>query len=251
MSTVLNTLVHSDDDMFCGDPQHYEACGRQFASFVERASLLVGEKSPKILELPCGFGRVTRHLTQNFAPADIVAADAMPNAVQFCKEQFGVSGIVVTEPLNEFRGIPEKAFKVAAMGSLITHLDEAQARTVLTHFLAKLSQGGIAVITTHGSRAKEVLLSDIGWFELLTEDRQVLKEAALQGEYGYVRYAPGHAFEKKTVESVGESYGISLTPHEWMLGVVAEMGFYVVDYIQGGWDNHQDVYFVAKIGDNL
>lgn len=243
----MNTLIHPDDDMFCGNIAHYEACGRQFAGFVEQASRCVksgGKK--KILELPCGYGRVTRHLVEMFPPADIVVADAMPQAVEFCCEQFGVSGIEVKAPLNELRDVPEGEFQVAAMGSLITHLDEHSAGIVLCCFLSKLAVGGVAVITTHGKRAQEILFSNTAWFELLAGDRDSLKEAARQGKYGYARYAPHHEFERKTVEAVGESYGISLIPHEWMLCSFAKLGVGVIDYLEGGWDGHQDVYFVGK-----
>lgn len=243
--SVLDNSIHPDDDMFCGSLEHYESCGKQFADFVVHASRLADSPTRRILELPCGYGRVTRHLVQRFSPSDIVVADAMPRAVNFCMEQFGVSGIEVTEPLEEFRSVPEEAFQVAAMGSLITHLDEDSSRSVIKNFLGKLSRGGVAVITTHGKRAREILFSDLGWFELLQEDRERLKRASIQGQYGYAKYAPNHTFERRTVESVGDDYGISLIPHEWIVDVVSGLGFAVIDYAEGGWDNHQDVYFVG------
>lgn len=168
--------------MFCGNHDHYEACGRQFAKFCEHASQLVGESS-KILELPCGYGRVTRYLINSFSPAN---------------------------------------------------------------FLSKLSPDGVAVITTHGIKAQEILFSDESWFELLPEDLESLKRAAKEKRYGYVGYAPGHAFEKKTVKRVGSHYGISLIPHVWMLETINCLGFRVHEFIMGGWDNHQDVFFIGR-----
>lgn len=241
----MNKTIHPDDDMFCGSFEHYESCGRQFADIIVRASHLVESPNPKILELPSGYGRVTRHLIKRFSPDHLVVADAMPGAVRFCMEQFGVSGIEVTTPVNELRGVPDSTFHVAAMGSLITHLDEESSRTVIANFLGKLTTGGVAVITTHGKRAREILFSDGGWFEMLPEDRELLKDASRQGRYGYVKYAPCHTFERKTVETVGDHYGISLIPYEWMVDAIVDLGFSVIEYFEGGWDKHQDVFLVG------
>jgi hypothetical protein len=69
-------------------------------------------------------------------------------------------------------------FDIAAMDSLITHLTEDSAETVI--------EPGI-------------LPADNSWFELLPVHRQLLKAAYRQDTYGHVQYAPDHSFEKKTV----------------------------------------------------
>ena len=242
----MQSQIHSDDDMYVGSLGHYEQCGKQFADIIGAAAQRATFSSPRILELPCGYGRVTRHLVKFFLPEKIVVADAIAPAVEFCIEQFGVSGIEVGEPLNEFINIPNGAFDVAAMGSLITHLSEDSAETVLKHFFSKLTPQGIALITTHGVRAHEILLADSNWFELIPSDREFLKAAYQEDKFGYVQYAPDHSFEKKTVECVGKSYGISLIPHSWMVKTVNQLGYSVLDYQKGGWDNHQDVFVIAK-----
>lgn len=238
--------IHPDDDMFTGSIEHYESCGKEFADIVSNAAKLVSLPVPQILELPCGYGRVTRHLVKHFSPEQIFVADAMASAVNFCMEQFGVSGVKVVEPLNEFTNIPTGSFDVAAMGSLITHLSEDSTEAVLRHFLSKLSLQGVAVVTTHGVRAHEILSADSNWFELTPSDRELLKVAYQEERFGYVQYAPDHSFERKTVDCVGKSYGISLIPHCWMLETVKRLGYSVIDYQKGGWDNHQDVFVIAK-----
>ncbi|MFM0726592.1 class I SAM-dependent methyltransferase [Paraburkholderia strydomiana] len=237
--------IHPDDDMFTGSLAHYEACGKQFALFAERAAELAGSSAPRILELPCGYGRVTRHLVKRFDPSRIEVADIMVPAVDYTAQTFGVKGHYVVDPVNEFRSIAAAMFDIAVMGSLLTHLSESDARTVLEHFLAKLARQGVAVVTTHGVRAHE-MLSLGGWFEVAPEDKSALLSAYAAGSYGFANYTPEQPFEKKTVDYIGKSYGVSLTPHSWMLNAVERLGFRVLDFDAGAWDNHQDVFFIAR-----
>ncbi|MDN7964947.1 class I SAM-dependent methyltransferase [Burkholderia multivorans] len=235
--------IHPDDDMYTGDVEHYESCGRQFADIIAHAVGKTDSRHPRMLELPCGYGRVTRHLVEKFAPEQIVVADIMEPCVAFCGSQFNVEAIQVVHPANEFRNIAEDAFDVAAMGSLVTHLSEENARITIENFLSKIRSGGIGVITTHGERSRESLEART-WFELLEEDRTKLLSAYDSRSHGFVQYAPSHSFERKTVEIIGASYGVSITHLDWMKKTIEELDFSIDEFIQGGWDNHQDVYFI-------
>lgn len=239
------TKIHPDDDMFQGSIEHYLSCGEEFAEIIVHAAAMSSAREPQILELPCGYGRVTRHLVRYFASSEITAADVMAPAVDYCSATFGVTGVVVQEPVNEFPNIPDGAFDVIAMGSLVTHLSESNARLALTHFLRKLAPGGIAVISTHGARVFELLSTGAVWFELAPTDREQLLTSYQRDAYGFAYYAAGHAFERKTVDYVGDHYGVSLIPHSWMIRALAVLGYTVVRYQVGGWDNHQDVYIIS------
>lgn len=59
-------------------------------------------------------------------------------------------------------------------------------------------------------------------------------------------YIPEHSFERKTVDFIGKTYGLSLIPHSWMLDTVTKLGFKVMEYTAGGWDNHQDVFLIGR-----
>ena len=235
--------IHPDDDMYAGSLVHYEACGAQFADFAERAAGMTGASSPQILELPCGYGRVTRHLVKRFEPSHIVVADLMAPAADFAAQTFGVKAYPITEPINEFHAIPE-GFDLTLMGSLITHLSERDALTVLTHFLGKLAPGGVAVITTTGMRAHEMLQAD-EWFKFYPEDRTALLEAYAHDQFGFANYRAAETFEKKTVDALGKYYGLSLIPRAWMQTVLERLGFTVLQFEPGAWDNHQDVFYIG------
>lgn len=242
---MKNPPIHPNDDMFTGSVEHYEECGIQLAGFASTAVDLSGCASPTILELPCGYGRVTRHLVKRFPATSVTVADIMKPAVDFTASTFGVHGIVVSEPANEFLNIEDGTFDVAVMGSLITHLSESNTLTVLKHFLAKLDTNGIAVVTSHGARAHEMLVSNT-WFEISDADRSTLLSTYESGAHGFVNYDANHRFEKKTVDYVGRSYGVSLIPDSWMRSALDQLGYTIRKHVPAGWDNHQDVYFITQ-----
>ncbi|KQT85140.1 class I SAM-dependent methyltransferase [Aurantimonas sp. Leaf443] len=244
----MSARIHPDDDMFQGSRDHYESCGRQFADLIVAAAEKHGAASPAILELPCGYGRVTRHLVERFAPASITAADAMEPAVDFCVEEFGVTGVVVRPPLNGFNEVEDDRYDVAAMGSLVTHLGEADAIEVLANFGRKVAPSGIAIVTTHGVRAYDLLCKGTWHADQIDKTGLDSLKAAYEGDgFGFVRYRGDHVFERKTADSVGETYyGVSLIRREWLVNRMTENGFALDTMMEGGWDNHQDVFVFRK-----
>ncbi|WP_341313010.1 hypothetical protein WN982_16560 [Paraburkholderia sp. IMGN_8] len=57
---------------------------------------------------------------------------------------------------------------------------------------------------------------------------------------------PDHSLEAKTVDYIGDSYGIALIPHNWVSDVCDENGLTILEHRPGGWDNHQDVFFISR-----
>jgi SAM-dependent methyltransferase len=237
--------IHPHDDMFHGSTEHYASVGTQMANLVSHAAVLARADSPTILELPCGYGRVTRHLAAQFDPQKVHVADIMVPAVDFCVETFGVTGYCIVDPVYEFQNVPDSFFEVAALGSLITHLSERNARTVMRHFFKKLKPGGIAVVTTHGVRSREIL-ETVDCYQVGETARAHLLSKYDAGQFGFVNYMPHHSFEAKTVDYIGDSYGIALIPHNWVSNLCDESGLTILEYRPGGWDNHQDVFFITR-----
>ncbi len=242
---MQSARIHQNDDMFHGSTEHYASVGTQMADFVWHAADLAGAQSPLVLELPCGYGRVTRHLASRLDPQQIYVADIMLPAVEFCADEFGVNAYVITEPVYEFKNVPDEFFDVAALGSLITHLSGHNARTVMRHFFRKLKRGGVAIVTTHGERSREIL-GTVDCYQVGEAARAHLMASYDAGQYGFVNYMPDHSLEAKTVDYIGDSYGIALIPHQWVTEVCRETGVEILEYHPGGWDNHQDVFFIAR-----
>jgi 2-polyprenyl-3-methyl-5-hydroxy-6-metoxy-1,4-benzoquinol methylase len=237
--------IHPNDDMFHGSTEHYESVGKGMADFVTRAAEMSDARTPIILELPCGYGRVTRHLAGQFPSENIHVADIMKPSVDFCVQQFGVNGYYVTEPVYEFKNLPDEAFDVAALGSLVTHLSQRNARTVMKHFFGKVRPGGVGVVTTHGEKSREHLgSSDI--YQVGEDARRHLLEMYDADQFGFVNYKADHSLEAKTVDYIGDSYGIAMIPTVWVHDVCRENGLTIIEHRPGGWDNHQDVFFIKR-----
>lgn len=237
--------IHPDDDMYHGSLEHYDSVGRQLADHVTAAVGRIAVNSPRILELPCGYGRVTRHLASRYPKEDILACDIMVPATAFVAREFGVKVHPAQEPVHELTGIESDAFDVAVMGSLITHLSAVNSQTLLTHFLRVLRSGGEAIVTTHGVRSRE-LLDGQDIYQVGEAARQHLLRQYDDGQFGFVNYLPDHRSEARTVDYIGDSYGISLIPDAWMQAMAQALQATIVERIVGGWDNHQDVYVLRK-----
>jgi hypothetical protein len=103
----------------------------------------------------------------------------------------------------------------------------------------------VAVITTHGQRSHDAIVAR-SWFAVSDEDRETLLSAYARHGHGFVNYSDAETFERKTVETVGDTYGVSITHKDYMVSLVDELRFSVVEFIEGGWDDHQDVFFIAR-----
>lgn len=102
-----------------------------------------------ILDLPSGFGRVTRFLRCAYPTADIYSSDIMPDAISFCAENFGAIPVLSNENFSSILQLKE-SFNLVFVGSLYTHLPYSKA-ILLTNVLTQiLSNNGIAIITVHG-----------------------------------------------------------------------------------------------------
>lgn len=242
--------IHKDDDMFHGSIEHYDSVGRQMADFVEMAQVMINRPQAAILELPCGYGRVTRKLVERFGPDRVFVAEIMAPALEFCSGRFGVSGYQVTDPVNEFKNIPDARFDIAVMGSLITHLSEENSEVVFRNFFRKISSGGVGVVTTTGVKARELLENSDHYrtevCQVGDQGRKYLLDCYDRGSFGYAKYVSSHTFEQRTVELIGDSYGYSLIPKNWVDAMIEANDLRLVDWLPGGWDGHQDVFFIAR-----
>ena len=238
LSMTIEYPIHNDDDMF------------QLTEFVLNASKLCHSQKPIILELPSGYGRVTRKLVEKFGAKSIYAAELLTPAINFCIDTFGVAGYQVEDPITEFRNIPNNFFDIAVMGSLITHLSEADSRTVVKYFFDKLKPNGIGVITTTGNKACDLFQNSVNYVENVCQigeqERLRLISEYKNNLFSHAKYSSDHTFEKKTVENIGEQYGYSLIPKSWVENICIENKLRIIDFFPGGWDDHQDVYFIAK-----
>ena len=86
----ISQELAATDVMYAGSMAHYLAVGRSAIGVIARAMLLT-EKTEfsSVLDLPCGGGRVTRHLIKLLPDAELFVSDLDKALEDFSVRKFG------------------------------------------------------------------------------------------------------------------------------------------------------------------
>lgn len=219
----MTTELAEADGMYDGRDRHYLSVGLSALRAIEDA---LGEAPPRrILDLPCGHGRVTRVLRARFPEAAITVCDLDRDGVDFTAARFGARGVYSVE---DFRALHlGERYDLIWVGSLITHLPEPQTRRFLDCMARHMAPRSTLVVTSHGPPVAARLRS---WgYGLPPEAVSGLLEDHARTGYGYRDY-PG-----------GRGYGVSLVDRQWMVEAVSQGPLRLDRYSEAAWDDHQDV----------
>ena len=222
----VSRTISNNETMMDGDLDRYVAVGADAMHAIHHA---VGEIRPKaVLDLPCGHGRVARHLRASYADADLFVVDLDSPGAAFCAAEFDAIQLPASTDFQKLQY--DNCFDLIWVGSLITHLDSATTLDFLSFCARHLTATGSAVVTSHGAFvAGRLLLSDTSKYGLdPTIEAKILAQYLDEG-YGYHDYP----------EQPG--YGISLISRDWMTDAAASVGLRIESFQDHGWDNHQDV----------
>lgn len=228
---VIST-VSEYDTMWSGGPDFYDSVGESGLIAVLRGLASSWQsQTQRVLDLPCGYGRVARHLKAAFPEADLFFCDLERGAVDFCTRTFGGTGIYSVPELT-LAGVP-RDLDVIWIGSLFTHLDEDRTARWLGYLASCLAEHGILVATFHGLYTRHSqpvpLIDDDSW-------RKVIADYDRLG-YGYSRY---------TEHDMGD-YGVSLSRPSKLMDMAAEIrGTRVVSYTERGWADNHDVLVLTR-----
>lgn len=225
--------ISPGDGMYTGNGAHYFKVGLSAIACIE-AAIEGAELASvsRVLDLPCGHGRVLRFLVQRFPNAEFTASDLDRKGVDFCARTFGVKGVYSQSNLSELA--LDHGFDLIWCGSLITHLDSKGIRELLAFFARHLSSAGLLVFTTHGERVVERLQKKEFEYGINDQDVSALIASFREKGFGFADY-PG-----------ASGYGISLSSPEWIRAETRKLGLNEVTFREHGWDEHQDVYGFVK-----
>ena len=229
-SKVDKTL--SPSETMAGEP--YLEVGRSAVEVIITALLATQTQSvTKILDMPCGHGRVLRHLAQLFPEAQISSCDVDRDGVEFCASQFGAQPIFSQEDLTKV-DLKEK-YDLIWVGSLFTHTSKALTAEWMAHLCKFLSPTGIVIATSHGRWSEYVhehyssYISEKRWKGIISEYRS--------SGYGYSDYA-----ESESHNYIAGSYGISLVRPSTLIEIVERIpDIRIFFYGERFWADHQDV----------
>lgn len=229
----IDHTIAPGDEMFLrtappGDALwHYVRVGQSAFRCVQVALAAVGAPPPaRILDLPCGHGRVLRVLRAGFPAAEIHACDLNRDGVDFCARQFGATPFYSQPDLARVQ-LPGP-YDLIWVGSLMTHVRADRWPGFLGFFRRHLAPAGVCLFTVHGASAARKIrggesgygLADPGGF-LAAFDRD------------------GFAYEDYATDP---GYGLSISTPAWVAARLAALGgVRLVNYHERGWADHQDV----------
>jgi len=207
----VKSEISPGDGMYTGEGAHYFNVGLSAIRSINEAIIAaqLGSVS-RILDLPCGHGRVLRFLVRRFPQAEITASDLDRKGVDFCARLFGTQAVYSELNLDEFS--VGRQFDLIWCGSLVTHLNETGIRALLAFFARHLQPDGLLIFTAHGERVIQLLQDQEFEYGIAPESVAPIIEAYRKAGFGFADY-PG-----------ASAYGISLTSHEWIRRAAAEIG---------------------------
>ena len=234
----LDLTVSKADTMLTTNDPHYLAVGESALAIIQRH---LGGKTPaNILDLPCGFGRVTRALRALFPHTAITASDLDRPGVDFTAYQFGARGVY---SVPDFRDLDlGDTYDLIWVGSLMTHLPADTTKHLLAALARSLTLDGLAFVTLQGPSIIP-RLRETGYGLPEGSAEKVIEEFERTG-FGYRDYVGGE--DMYGVSLSNDHYGISLTGEPWMRAATAECGLQLQAYELQAWDNHHDVAVVRR-----
>lgn len=242
---TLDRTLSPGEQMSFGGMEHYWSVGQSALECIEDGLIAAGRPAVSfdaapygvwtILDLPCGQGRVLRHLRRAFPAARITACDLEPEGVKFCAATFGAIPLHSADEPSEI-ALPADHFDLIWVGSLFTHVDAPKWDRFLEVFRRALRPGGVLVFTTHGERAYGYMKSRAATYGHGDPELEALTAGYERDGFAYARY-PGQDW----------NYGTTLSRKAWVAERIgACRGLRLVKSVEHGWDRHQDCYTCTR-----
>ncbi len=227
--------------------KYYSEVGRSALECVDislRSARMEISDVKRILDLPCGHGRVLRYFRAAFPGAEITACDIMRDGVDFCTAEFGAVPIYSEDDPRKIP-IQRDAYDLIWVGSLLTHLDSGLWANFLDVLRSSLRPGGLLVFTTHGAENYRRQLHGF------SADGYKIDEPFSLGSSHDWRAIMLYDYERTgfgfVVPTINTNYGSSLSSPAWVLGLIAKLGGLRTVYCsESAWLNHQDCFACVR-----
>ncbi len=221
--------------MFSGDEAKYLQAGQSAMASIRLALQQANKtKCDSILDLPCGHGRVLRHLRAEFPAAQITACDLNRDGVDFCQSTWNAKG-VYSQP--HFNWQLEDRYDLIWCGSLFTHLGRKQWESLLHFYLRHLQPNGVLVFSAHGR-----------WVAKRLTTRQKTYGLSEKNVSSVLRQYKRTGFAYADYEGASD-YGISVTSPAFVMSLLAPLeDIRMLSYSEKSWDNHHDIVALQRRG---
>lgn len=235
----------SAQDTMCRDRERYFRLGRNALDCI-RLAMTAAQKTAveRILDLPCGYGRVLRWIKAEFPVAGLGACDIDHDGVDFCAATFGAEPVYGRENPDDVE--IERPFDLIWSSSLFTHLPPRQWDSFLDLFERALAPGGLLIFTTHGRGIAERMHDPERRRIYQPIDHEALLRQFEREGSAYTEYQFGD--EQRERLSLPSTYGISLTlPSAVCATLERRPGLRLVCYSEGRF-NGQDLIGAIRPG---
>lgn len=238
-SVILNvsTEINPDDEMLGPGPEgqlHYFNVGLSCMYWIQKSMILTGKDSKdikKILDFPCGYGRVLRFLKVFFPDAEITGSEIEKKYVDYCEKSFGVKTFISGKNFSKIQS--SEKFDLIWCGSLFTHLNSRRFRELLKFFYNHLNNNGLLVFSSHGRYALKNSESFDYGLRLFQKPLDKIKYKI----FGFAYSNYGFKF----------GYGVSFVKPSWICSQIQKIpDLKLYAYIERAWDNHQDIIVCKK-----
>jgi SAM-dependent methyltransferase len=238
---TVREIAPGDEMHRPGHEDQYFNAGRSALRCIATARTAAGIENEgwprKVLDLPCGHGRILRAMKAAFPSASFTASDINLDGVEFCARMFGARPVP-----SAFRGEEiglEDEFDLIWCGSLLTHLSRDRWTGFLEFFARNLAPNGLLVFTVFGPEAARRLRTGENDYMLTPEKAETILADFERHGFGYTDY-PGQ-----------QDSGMSLASPDWVRTEISALpALELVSHTEQAWHtgehSHQDVVACQK-----
>lgn len=225
---VSRVIAASDTMLDSSGIETYLSIGKSALDHCKH--FLKGQEPRRILDFPCGYGRVMRWFRSEWPAADIHGVETDAECLAFVRDTFQAKPIQADPRLN--MTVPGDVDLIFS-GSLLTHFDEWQWHIYMEMCSNALSPEGVFVFTTHGRIASVLAKERHPVYGSLVDTRELYERQKATG-FSFIPY-----------DSAYPTFGITLTSPAWVMTQLQKMPtIKIIGFEEGGWG--QDIWAVQR-----